>query len=140
MEAEHAAAVVSPAPPQAVWDVLLDGRRWNEWNPGVEWMVVEDRLAPGALITMKPKGAPQTAFTIEDVAPPNRLALRLTFGPLATMRFRWAVTPVPEGTRIEQTVAISGIAAGLLLKKATRRIVEAMPATLERLARRARPS
>ena len=123
--------------PEKVWEVLLDGRRWSAWNHGVEWMTLEGPPQPGTLLTMKPKGAPQTAFRIEAVRPAELLALVVSFGPLAALRFRWELRPAAGGTAIAQTVGISGPLAGLLLGRAGRRIAAAMPAALERLAARA---
>ena len=134
---ERTAAATSTAAPERVWDVLLDGRRWSQWNRGVEWMVLEGALAPGTRLTMKPKGAPQTAFRVEAVVPARVLALVVTFGPLAALRFRWELAPAGTGTAIVQTVGIAGPLAGLLLRRAAQRIAMAMPANLERLGSRA---
>jgi uncharacterized protein YndB with AHSA1/START domain len=134
---ERTAAATSAAPPERVWDVLLDGRRWSLWNHGVQWMTLEGPLESGTVLTMKPKGAPQTAFRIEAAVPPRLLALVVTFGPVAAMRFRWELSRQPGGTEIAQTVAIGGPLAGLLLRRAAERIANAMPANLERLAARA---
>jgi len=134
---ERTAGASSAAPPERVWDVLLDGRRWSLWNPGVQWMTVEGALEPGSLLTMKPKGAPQTAFRIEAAVPQRVLALAVTFGPVAALRLRWELAPRAGGTAIAQTVAISGPLAGLLLRRAAERIANAAPANLERLAARA---
>jgi uncharacterized protein len=134
---ERTAGATSAASPGEVWAVLLDGRRWSEWNPGVEWMTVEGTLAPGTVVTMKPKGAPQTASVIEAVVPERLLELLVRFGPVAAMRFRWALTAGPAGTTIAQTVSISGPLANLLLRKAAQRIADGMQANLERLAERA---
>jgi uncharacterized protein YndB with AHSA1/START domain len=137
MSWERTAAARSAAPPERVWDVLLDGRRSSQWNPGVQWMTVEGALAPGALLTMKPKGAPQTAFRIEAVQPGRLLALAVRFGPVATLRMRWELAPDAGGTTIVQAVGIDGPLAGLLLRRAAERIAGAMPTNLERLALRA---
>ncbi|HEY6236768.1 MAG TPA: SRPBCC family protein [Candidatus Elarobacter sp.] len=134
---ERTAGASSAAPPQRVWEALLDGRHWSLWNPGVDWMTVEGALEPGGLLTMKPKGAPQTAFRIEAVQPGRLLALAVRFGPVATMRLRWDLAPEAGGTTIVQTVGISGPLAGLLLRRAARRIADALPANLARLAVRA---
>jgi hypothetical protein len=131
---ERTAEATSAAAPGAVWAVLLDGRRWSEWNPGVEWMTVEGPLAAGSVLTMKPKGAPQTASRIEAVVPDRLLELLLRFGPVAAMRFRWQLAAGPAGTTIAQTIAISGPLANVLLRKAAQRIADGMPANLERLA------
>ncbi|GAC1571629.1 MAG: hypothetical protein NVS3B7_01920 [Candidatus Elarobacter sp.] len=135
---ERTAEATSPASPERVWAVLTDGLRWSAWNPGVEWMTVEGPLAPGSVMTMKPRGAPQTALRIEAVVPDRLLALVVTFGPLATMRLRWELTPADGRSRIGQAVAISGPLAGMLLRKAALRIAGGMQANLERLAERAR--
>jgi uncharacterized protein YndB with AHSA1/START domain len=134
---ERTAGASSAAAPERVWDVLLDGRRWSMWSPGVDWMTVEGGLAPGGLLTLKPKGAPQTAFRIEAVEPRRLLALVVRFGPVATLRLRWELAPEAGGTTIVQTVGIAGPLAGLLLRRAAQRIGDAMPANLERLAVRA---
>ncbi|GAC1403343.1 MAG: hypothetical protein NVSMB64_04910 [Candidatus Velthaea sp.] len=133
----EAACAGTAASPAAVWSVLLDGRRWSEWNPGVQWMVVEGELAAGSLLTMKPKGAPQTAFRIEEIVPEQRLRLLLTFGPVAAMRLSWTLEAVAGGTRIDQAIAIEGIAAGFLLKKTALKIAASMPQNLARLGERA---
>ncbi len=134
MRWERTAGASSAAPPERVWHVLLDGRRWSQWNPGVEWMTVERALEQGGLVTMKPKGGRQTAFRIEGVVPERLLALVVTFGPVAAMRLRCELAPEAGGTTIVQTVGISGPLAGLLLRRTAQRIGDAMPASLERLA------
>jgi uncharacterized protein YndB with AHSA1/START domain len=137
---ERTAAATSAAPPERVWEVLLDGRRWSQWNPGVQWMTLEGPLAPGTLLTMKPKRLPQTAFRIEAAVPERLLALVVTVGPVASLRLRWELTPAPGaggGTTVAQTVAIAGPLAGLLLRRAAERIAGAMAADLDRLAARA---
>jgi uncharacterized protein YndB with AHSA1/START domain len=134
---ERTAGASSAAAPARVWEVLVDGPRWSLWNHGVDWMTVEGALEPGGLLTMKPKGAPQTAFRIEAAEPERLLALAVRFGPVATLRLRWELTPEAGGTTIVQTVRIGGPLAGLLLRRAAQRIGDAMPANLERLAVRA---
>ena len=131
---ERTAEATSAAPPGAVWAVLLDGGRWSQWNPGVEWMTVEGPLAAGSVLTMKPKRAPQTASRIEAVVPDRLLELLVRFGPVAAMRFRWELAGGAAGTTIAQTIAISGPLANLLLRNAAQRIADGMQANLERLA------
>jgi len=135
---ERTAGTTAAASPDRVWDVLLDGRRWSSWNLGVEWMTVEGALAPGRILTIKPKGAPQTAFRVEAAVSARLLALVVTIGPVAALRFRWELAPVDGGTSIVQTLAIAGPLAGVLLRKTAERIALAMPVNLERLAAIAR--
>ncbi|MEO7040363.1 MAG: SRPBCC family protein [Candidatus Elarobacter sp.] len=137
MRWERTAGTTAAASPEQAWDVLLDGRRWSSWNPGVEWIVVEGPLVSGSVLTMKPNGGPQTAFRIESVVPNRLLALVLTIGPVADLRLRWELAAVDVGTTIAQTIAISGPLAGVLLRRTAQRIAGGMAANLERLAARA---
>lgn len=137
MRWERTAGASAAAPPARVWEVLLDGRRWSLWNPGVEWMLLEGPPAAGSILTMKPRRLPQTAFRIDEIVPARLLALAVRFGPVATLRLRWRLAPDGEGTSLEQSVEIDGPLAGPLLKRVAVRIADAMPANLERLAARA---
>jgi uncharacterized protein YndB with AHSA1/START domain len=137
MRWERTAAASSAAAPERVWAVLMDGRRWSLWDPGVRWMVLEGPPEPGTVLTMKPRRLPQTAFRIEAIVPARLLALAVRFGPVATLRLRWELRAEPGGTALAQTVAIDGPLAGPLLRRAAERIAEAMPANLARLAGRA---
>jgi carbon monoxide dehydrogenase subunit G len=134
---EESASALCAAPPQAVWDVLLDGRRWSLWNPGVEWMWLEGDAVAGTLATIKLRRVRQTAFVIQEVLPPQRFAIGLKIGPVAQLRVHWSLAAQPAGTRIDAGIAIAGIAAGLLLERSAKRVAQALPGHLERLAARA---
>jgi hypothetical protein len=137
MRWEYSASAVSTAPPQALWEVLLDGRRWSFWNPGIEWMWLEGAAEPGMLVTIKFNGVRQTALVIAEAVAPLRFALVLTIGPIACLRLTWTFAAQAPGTRIDAAVAISGFAAGLLLKRPALRVAQALPGHVERLAARA---
>lgn len=100
-------------------------------------MTVEGPLRRGTVVTLKPKGAPQTALRIAEVREWEKLELIVTFGPLAALRLRWKLAPADRGTTITQTVAIEGPLSGLLLRRAAERIAGGMHENLERLAARA---
>ncbi len=134
---ERESSAVSAAAPQAVWDVLLDGRRWSFWNPDVEWLWLEGDAQPGTIATIKFRRVRQTALVIDEVLAAQRFALRLTVGPVARCRLSWTLTPQAAGTRIDAALAIAGIAAGPLLKRSAERVAAALPGHLERLAQRA---
>lgn len=134
---ERSAGAGSAAPPERLWQVLLDGRRWSLWNHDVEWMTLEGPPVPGTVVTIKPKRMRQTALRIEQAVEGRLLALVLTFGPLATLRLRWDIAAESGGSTIVQTVAIAGPLADLFLRKAAQRISEEMQPALQRLAVRA---
>lgn len=98
----------SAAPPERVWERLVDGLRWPEWSATAEWMVIEGPLARGGIVTVKRKRGRQTAFRIEEAVQPRRLALRLTFGPVAWLRLAWTLEADGAGTTIVQSIESGG--------------------------------
>lgn len=98
----------SAANPERVWERLVDGRRWSEWSPATDWMVVDDRLEAGRYVTIKRKRGRQTAFRIEAAEPGRRLALLLTFGRAAKLRITWTLEGEGSGTLINQTIESGG--------------------------------
>ncbi|HEY5349248.1 MAG TPA: SRPBCC family protein [Candidatus Lustribacter sp.] len=108
MELIGSAVAHAAADPQRVWARLVDGRRWREWSPVTDWMLVEGALAPGSFVTIKRKRGRQTAFRVETADAPFRLALLLTFGPAARLRIAWTLEPEGDGTLIRQTIESGG--------------------------------
>jgi hypothetical protein len=96
------------ADPQRVWDRLVDGRRWHEWSPATDWMVVEGLLEAGGFVTIKRKRGRQTAYRIEVAEAPRRFALLLSFGPAAQLRIAWTLEAEGSGTLIRQTIETGG--------------------------------
>ena len=95
------------AGPDRVWTVLADVAQWKTWMPGVRWAVCERAFASGGYVTIKPERRRQTAYHIER-AESHVLALALTFGPLASLRRTWTLTPDGSGTLVTHTVEIAG--------------------------------
>jgi hypothetical protein len=98
----------SDAGPERVWAVLTDGLRCRHWSPATEWILIEGPLAPGTVVTVKRKRARQTAYRIEAAEAPRRLALALTFGPVASLHLSWTLEPDGTGTLIRQTIETAG--------------------------------
>jgi hypothetical protein len=108
MELIATAVARAAAAPELVWERLVDGRRWGDWSPGTDWMVVEEGLVAGGIVTVKRKRGRQTAYRIESADAPHRLALLLTFGPVASLRIAWTLEPDGSGTLIRQTIETGG--------------------------------
>jgi hypothetical protein len=108
MELIGSAEAHAAANPQGVWERLVDGRRWHEWSPASDWMVVEGPLEAGAFVTIKRKRGRQTAFRVETADAPHRFALLLSFGPAAQLRIAWTLEPEGSGTLIRQTIETGG--------------------------------
>ena len=124
----------STAAPQAVWDRLTDGLRWADWSEASEWMVVESALDAGRYVTVKRKRSRQTAYQIDAAEPPKRLALVLTFGPVAMLRIAWRLEAAGSGTRIVQTVESDGPLRRWLSDKLARKTADMLSGDPARLA------
>lgn len=124
----------SAAPPDRVWERLADGLRWSQWSATAEWMVVESELVAGAIVTVKRRRGRQTAFRVEEAEAPRRLALRLTFGPVAWLRLAWTLEADGAGTTIVQTVESGGRLSRWLTDPQARRGAAAWAGDPARLA------
>jgi hypothetical protein len=134
MELIGTAVARSTATPERVWERLVDGLRWHEWSPGSDWMVVEEGLVPGGIVTIKRKRGRQTAFRIEAADAPHRFALLLTFGPVASLRIAWTLEADGAGTQITQTVESGGRLRRWLTDPQARRGAETWSGDPARLA------
>ncbi len=88
------------APPEVVWDVLIDFDRYGEWNPFTPGLVAE--LVPGApveiTVNLAGKQVVQTEEMVE-VTPPERLVWKTTYGGpwlLRAQRTQW-LEPLDDG-------------------------------------------
>jgi uncharacterized protein YndB with AHSA1/START domain len=94
---------VLAAPPERVWDVLMDLASWQAW-----WNLVTvvplgpTTLAPGVRFRFEGQraGRPPTRWTIEvvELDPPHRIELAYTEGDLVG-RAAWELEPAEGGTR-----------------------------------------
>jgi hypothetical protein len=130
---ESQASVETRAAPAALWDAIIDGRRWSFWHDRFEWMWIEGPLAVGVVATLKPRGFRQTAFTISEVIPLRRFALETSFGPPARVRLSFDVEPRPLGARVAYGVAVDGILGSLAVWMIGKRLAAGSPEALRRL-------
>ncbi|WP_225725555.1 MULTISPECIES: DUF1731 domain-containing protein [unclassified Nocardia] len=116
-------------PPEAVWGVLGDLRRWPEWNPGVDSVRLRGPMEPGTKGDYLPRGRiigtmhGRTAppFVLTAMRPGCELTIEQP-EPVGRMRLSWTLTPRDGGTELTQRLTFSGpsapamrgIVAGLL--------------------------
>ncbi|UQX89323.1 SRPBCC family protein [Jatrophihabitans telluris] len=59
------AHLTSAAAPAAFFARWADMATWPEWNADTEWVVLDGPFTQGATGTLKPRGGPKVAFTVE---------------------------------------------------------------------------
>jgi uncharacterized protein YndB with AHSA1/START domain len=103
------------APPEAVWNVLVDGAGWPSWNSGVT--AVEGRIARGERITVRSEASPGRAFpvTVTELEPPGRMVFS---GGMPLGLFRgvrtYTVSPVANGSTFTMREEYTGPLLGLI--------------------------
>ncbi|MEM1299748.1 MAG: SRPBCC domain-containing protein [Pseudomonadota bacterium] len=101
---EFRAEATVAAPPEAVWDVLVDTAAYSDWNP--VFVGVDGTYSEGATVknsVMFPDGnAVDMDAKVKTYAPAREL--RQTGGiPLVlTFDHRWTLEPIDGGTRVTQ--------------------------------------
>ena len=106
------AEMMIPAPPEAVWAVLMDTQAYPQWNP--VFVALEGDYAEGKKVVTTvrdPNGAVYAIGSRVKTLRPNE-ELRQTGGLFGIITFdhRWRLKPAPGGTRIVQHEVDRGIA------------------------------
>jgi uncharacterized protein YndB with AHSA1/START domain len=119
------------APPELVWDVVADFRRWPEWNSDVKSMSVDGPVAPGT--TFRWKAGPGTlTSTVQKIDRPTAIGWTGT-----TMGIRavhvWRFEPREHGTVVHTVESWDGLLARLLRGRMQRTLQRSLDDGLARL-------
>jgi hypothetical protein len=114
----YEATSVIDAPRSAIWDVLVDGPAWTEWDSAV--VRVDGAIAPGAKVTVYPEVNPKRGFPVKVVefAPGERMVWRggMPLG-LFTGTRTYTLTQQPDGkVRFVMREDYTGPLAGLIAR------------------------
>ncbi len=121
-----------PAGIDAVWARLAGVDAWAAWMPDVRWAVLEGTLADGAYVTIRPARGRQTAYRLA-VDPQRRLALALSFGPVARVERAFELAPAAGGCVVVYRISVDGPLAAWLATPIARRAAAAAPGLLDAL-------
>jgi hypothetical protein len=111
-------STVIHAPPQAIWDILVDVARYPFWDSGV--VRVEGHVAPGARLTVVSSVSPDRTFpvTVTHLDPPR--TMRWASGmPLGLFKGERTFTLAAEHdtlVRFTMREAYSGLLAPLIFR------------------------
>ena len=103
------------APPQRVWEVMIDVERWHEWTPSITSIKRLDsgELREGSRVRIKqPKLAP-TVMTVSDLEPGRSFTWK-TRAPGLEVTANHSVVPLGKGSQARLTLFFGGIVGGLL--------------------------
>jgi polyketide cyclase/dehydrase/lipid transport protein len=103
---------VVPIAPDKLYRALIDVASWPAWDSDIESIDAPEPIAAGARFTLKPKGAPAVAMTVE-AAEPFRRFVDVSHLALAKMRTAHEMEVVAGGTRLRLVIEITGLLAFL---------------------------
>lgn len=113
-ETFHVEAVV-PAPPEAVWAVLMDTNRYPEWNP--VFVAVDGSYAEGEKVTNTvrfPDGSDvEMTATVKALITDRELRQSGGTPGVLTFDHQWLLEPVEGGTRVVQHEVDRGLGVWL---------------------------
>ena len=96
--------ITIPAPPEAVWEVLIDTAAYPEWNP--VFIEVDGAYVQGHKVLNKvrdPSGAVlEMTATVDTLVPSAELRQSGGLPGVLTFDHRWLLEPVEGGTRVIQ--------------------------------------
>jgi uncharacterized protein YndB with AHSA1/START domain len=95
-------------PPERLFAAITDVRRWPEWDAELASTEQDGTpLRPGSRFTLKPKGGPRVAMTVDAIEAPT-LFVDVAHLPLARMRTAHNFERLPNGTRVRVTIETTG--------------------------------
>ena len=107
----------STAPPDRLWAVLSDVRRWPQWLPTVDAVTPREPDRPdevGAVYTVEQPGMPRADWTMTDIDPGRSFTWESARPGIRTVGTH-TLTPAPDGsTTIALGIEWSGLLAPLV--------------------------
>ena len=128
--------VTVAAPPERVWELIVDVERWPERIPTVDAV---ERLDAGPLVVgsrtrlRQPRLRP-AVWTVTELAPGSSFTWEST-SPGVTVTAAHVVEPHSDGSRLTLSLKVSGPLSGvgwLLTRSLTRRYVETEAASIKK--------
>lgn len=133
----HECTLDTAAAPDAVWRIWSQPESWPEWNPDVEMVKLDGPFGPGATGTMRTKRGGTHPIRFESVDEGRWFQLATAAMPGTMFHFRCAITPSGGGSRISQSITMSGPLGGLFSAMMGKKIAQSFEPILRGLKHKA---
>jgi uncharacterized protein YndB with AHSA1/START domain len=113
---EQSIAVDIAAPPEQVWEVLVDVERWSDWTDTVTWVrrLDEGPLRAGSRAKINQPKVPETDYVVTELEP-GRSFTWVATGPGVLTTARHVIEPLPGGgARVRLSVEQAGWLGSLM--------------------------
>jgi uncharacterized protein YndB with AHSA1/START domain len=105
------------APPERVWEVMIDVERWHEWTPSITSIKRLDtgEFREGSRVRIKQPKLAATVMTVTHLEPGRSFTWQ-TRAPGLEVTAGHSVTPVGNGSQARLTLYFDGFVGGLFAR------------------------
>jgi carbon monoxide dehydrogenase subunit G len=130
--------VTIAAPPERVWEVVIDVERWAERIPTVESVERLDAgpLAVGSRTRLRQPRLPEAVWTVTELTEGSSYTWE-SRSPGVTVTAAHLVEPHPDGSRLTLDLTVSGpmsLVGWVMTRSLTKRYVETEAASIKKAA------
>lgn len=114
---EYNVSIDIQAPPDRVWAIMSDIRRWHEWTPSVTSIrrLDEGPLRVGSRAMIRQPRIPPALWCVTEIEEGRRFSW-VTGSPIARATGRHDVEPLAGGSRATLSLEYSGILGALIAR------------------------
>lgn len=114
---EYNVSIDIQAPPDRVWAVMSDIRRWHEWTPSITSIrrLDEGPLRVGSRAMIRQPKIPPALWRVTEIEEGRRFSW-VTGSPIARATGRHDVEPLAGGSRATLSLEYSGILGALIAR------------------------
>jgi len=105
--ASHERTRDTTAAPAKVWEIWSNTATWPQWNPDVQAITLDGPFQTGTTGSMT-TGNGTHSIALDNVVPGRSFELVTSPAPASTFHFHCEVAPSGSGSRISQSVRMSG--------------------------------
>lgn len=116
---------------EQLWKLFSDVNQWGNWDEGIEFANMDGLFVAGNHFMLRPNGGPTVKIKIL-IAEPNKQFKDLTTFPLAKMYGDHIFEETADGLKMTTTMTVKGILGFLWIKLVARKIVDSLPADMQR--------
>jgi hypothetical protein len=135
--AQHGRSRDTSASPKTIWRVWSEPRTWQEWNPNVQRMEMNGPFASWTTGVMHTPAGQHHQIQLTNVQPGKSFDLETRVIPLTHFTFHCEVEPGSKGSRISQSLRVSGPLAFVFGPLAGERIASSFEPLLKGLSDKA---
>ncbi len=104
----YGASRSTTASPETVWRLWSDPNNWSRWNSGIRSAQVDGPIADGSRGKMTTSHGSTHAVTFHNVVEGRGFSMSMAGAPLTRLTFNCEIEPDGRGSRIAQSVSVTG--------------------------------